>query len=214
MWRRGHAFEGIDDRHHSPGPRDLAALQAAGVARAVPALVVRERDGAGELEERIVVLADDFRADCRMPLELLALRAGQGSLLAQELGRNAELADVVQLRCPHQEGARHLARAGCLGERARILREPSRAFAAERAVVPLHRTNQARHALFASLELRGALVGELLQPRLDARAEHRRGQRLHEEINRAQPEGLYQVLRIAPLGEEDHRHLREAGQRS
>ena len=212
--RRGCALERIDDRHHASGPRDLVALQAPRVAAAIPVFVVRERERARELEQRILVLADDLGADRRVPLELLALRPGQRALVAQQLGGHGQLADVVHRRRLCQELGGHLARARRQRERPRILRKTLRAVAAKRALVPVHRAHQPGDALLGALQARRALARELLEMRADALQEHRRGERLHQEVERAERKPLHQPLRVAALGEKDHRHVGEARHRS
>src|SRR5688500_3035418 len=108
----GHRLEAVDDGHRPPGPGNRLALEALRVARAVPALVVREGQLPRELEQRVAVLAEALGAELGMALHALPARRGELCLLAQDLGGHAQLADIAQRRGPEH----HL---GDLGPRAR-----------------------------------------------------------------------------------------------
>ena len=149
-----------------------------------------------------------------MALELLALGALQERLLAQQLRRHAELADVVERRRLHDELARDVARAGRLREHARVMREAHGAVAARPADVKLERAAEAPDQLLARLlEPHRALARELLEVRFDAR-EHGRGrERLPQAVDRAIAEALRDVACLRRVAEEDHRQLGERRRR-
>jgi len=53
----------------------------------------------------------------------------------------------------------------------------------------------------------------MLQMPAHALQQQRCGERLHQVVERAELEGLHHALRLAALGEEDHRHVGKAGHR-
>ena len=73
-------------------------VEAARVAGAVPALVVRAGDLLGEAEDRRAAAGEDAAADLGVLLEHLALVVGQRARLEPDGVRDADLADVVQRR--------------------------------------------------------------------------------------------------------------------
>src|SRR6185369_7533742 len=83
--RGGHRLEGVDDGDDAARPGNRLALQALRIAAAVPELVVRERDLPRQLEQRIVVLADDLGAERGMALDALPVGGGKLFVLAQDL---------------------------------------------------------------------------------------------------------------------------------
>ena len=64
--------EDVGDRHDAPRQRDVGAADA-GVAAAVPALVVGERDFLGQPQQRELAARQDARADRRVRLDDLEL---------------------------------------------------------------------------------------------------------------------------------------------
>src|SRR5262249_31643293 len=91
-----HRVERIADVHDARLERDLAAADAVRVPLAVPALVRRayDRPNVGETIDR----REDPRAEHRMLPDELELRVGQRPRLPEDLGRDADLADVVEER--------------------------------------------------------------------------------------------------------------------
>jgi hypothetical protein len=216
--RGGHRLEGIDDRHDPAGPGNGVALQALRVAAAVPVLVVGERELPRELEQRVVVLADDLGADLRMALDALPVGRRELVLLAQDLGGHAELADVVQRRRLRHHVADLLLRPRGLREQLGVVGEAQHAVAGRGGLVQLHRAPEALDQLDARrLELRGALAHHalelLLVPRerdvhAHARLEHRAVDGFHHVIHRAHAEPFDLRLGLVARGEE---HDRDAG---
>src|ERR1039458_1983734 len=86
-------------RGHDPSrERDLLASKAAGVASAVPALVVGQRDALGHDKQRATAAGQDLGADRRVRLHLLELPVTELARLEQDRVGNSDLADVVQRR--------------------------------------------------------------------------------------------------------------------
>ena len=92
----GHRVEGVADQHDAAGQRDLAGLQAVGVAAAVPALVL-VADRAGDLF-KAGHGHDDALADHRVLLHHFPLLVVELARLVQDLVGDSDLADVVQQR--------------------------------------------------------------------------------------------------------------------
>ena len=93
---RGQGVVDVGDGQDARRERDVLALQAAGVAGAVPLLVVvldDRQDGPGEVDG-----VQDVRAPLRVFLDLLELLVRQAARLEQDVFGNAQLADVVQQR--------------------------------------------------------------------------------------------------------------------
>src|SRR5256885_16200086 len=119
---------------------------------------MRERNLARELGQRVVMLADDLGAERRMALDALPIGRRELLVLAQDLRRHAELADVIDRR----RDLHHLAdlglRARGLRKQLRVLPYAQHAVANRSALVHLHGTAQALDQLAArALELLGAL---------------------------------------------------------
>ena len=94
--RHGKCFKGVHQRHDAAGPGDILTLKTLGISIAVPALMVRECKRARECEQRIIVHADDFRADLGVLFHLLPFRCAQSAALVQYCGGHAQFSDVVQ----------------------------------------------------------------------------------------------------------------------
>src|SRR4051794_12940708 len=71
--RRDERVEDVRDGADAPDQRDLLAAQAARVAGAVPALVVRQRDLLGHAHDRRAAAGEDLGADRRVPPDRLPL---------------------------------------------------------------------------------------------------------------------------------------------
>src|SRR3954468_17048648 len=105
-----------------------------------------------------------------MPVELLAVGGLQQRLLAQELRRHAELADVVERRCLHDEVARDVAGTGGLRQNARVMGNAYGAVAARPAAVQLERAGQATDQLLARvIQPMHALAREVFEMAFDSR---------------------------------------------
>ena len=76
--------------------RDLLACQAAGIAGAVPALVVGAGDRLGHLDERRVRAREDLGALRRVRLHDPPLVRVESAWLEQDVVRDSDLADVVE----------------------------------------------------------------------------------------------------------------------
>ncbi len=87
--------EDICNGHDAAGERDLVALPAARVARAVPALVV-VGDGVGPLPEPYPQRLCEPRAEVGVAADRLPLLITRAPRLVEDLGGHLELADVVQ----------------------------------------------------------------------------------------------------------------------
>ncbi len=213
--RRRHRLEGVDQRHHAPRPRDRVALQALRVAGAVPAFVVRQGEDARELEERIVVLADDLGAEFRVPADVVPVRLRELAAALQDLRGDAELADVVQWRGLEHHVADLRLRSRGFGDDPGVLGKPHDAVPDGGALVVFHRAAQPADQLQAGvLELPGALAHQRLQ--LQAAVGHRQvgahplAQQdgvdgLGEVVVGAESEALDLVLDVLLAGQEDHR---------
>ena len=82
---------------HDPAlHRDRIGRKAARVSRPVPALVVRQGDGRGEIEQVGAGADEELVSEHGMPLDRLALRLRERARLQQDAIRNRHLADVVQ----------------------------------------------------------------------------------------------------------------------
>jgi hypothetical protein len=86
-------------RGHDPSrEQDLLASKAAGVASAVPALVVGQRDALSHDKQRATAAGKDLGSDRRVRLHLLELPVAELARLEQDRVGNSDLADVVQRR--------------------------------------------------------------------------------------------------------------------
>ena len=81
--RDSQGFEGIHQCHHAPRPGNFFALEALGVAVAVPTLMVGEGERARQRQQRIIVLPDDFCADLGVPFHLLPFGGAQSAVFVQ-----------------------------------------------------------------------------------------------------------------------------------
>src|SRR3954451_779695 len=128
---------------------------------------------------------------------MLAIGALQQRLLAQELRRHAELADVVERRCLHDEVTRNIAGTGGLREDARVMGNAYGAIAARPAAVQLERAGQAAHQLLARVvEPMRARAREVLEMALDPRQHGRGRERLRQAVDRAVAVALRDVARL------------------
>ena len=92
----GQRVEAVDDGEDARAQGNLFALEAVGIAGAVPVLVVMpddRGDGIGKLDRR-----QDLRADGRVALHGLELAGGQPAGLVENVLRDGYLARVVQER--------------------------------------------------------------------------------------------------------------------
>src|SRR4029077_7815000 len=164
--RRGHRLEAAAHRHHATRPGNRLALQALRVAAAVPVFVVGERELARELEQRVVVFADDLRAERRVALDALPIGCRELRVLAQDLRRHAELADVVDRRRDLHHLADLRPGARSLRQKLRVLTDAYHAVADRGALVQLQGPPQPLDQLAArALELLGALLHQALELR-------------------------------------------------
>ena len=96
---RGHGRVGVGNSQQAGERRDGLADQPAGIARAIPALVVVP-DGTQNLFQARGAGSqcggDDRRPDVRVHLDLRELFVGQAPRLAKDLVGDADLADIVQ----------------------------------------------------------------------------------------------------------------------
>ena len=106
-----HRIVGIDQGDDAARHRDRLAAQSAGIARAVPSLVVGVDDLLGDGEDFIVVDAGQrlgpeqaLVAETRVPAHFLELRRREGARLAQYRVADAHLADVMKRRQRGDEG--------------------------------------------------------------------------------------------------------------
>ena len=93
------ARDGVEDVRDSGDPpleRDRLAGDAAWIAGAVEALVVRERDRGRDVEQFRRRICEQAVADLGVPLHHAALGLGQGARLEQDPVRDRDLADVVE----------------------------------------------------------------------------------------------------------------------
>ena len=179
--------------------------------------MVRERELARELQQRVVVLADDVGTELRVALHLLPVRRREPLALAQDLGGHAELADVVQRRGLHHHVADRLLGARRLRDQLGVLRKAHDPIAHRRALVQLHHARQAPDQLGAGLvELLGALRHRALQHLLpvgeaevqaDAQFQHPGIGGLDHVIHRADLQALQLGIALGLAGEEDHRDV-------
>ncbi len=121
----GHDVEGVDHRHDSPGPRDLAPREASGIPRAVPAFVVIANGPCPLAQPR------SERSGQRPPLVGVGLHGlpfarGQWARLVQELCGNRQLPDVVEQGRPLEFRALLLGQAELLRDECRIGPRPFR----------------------------------------------------------------------------------------
>ena len=76
--------------------RDLGPGEAGGIPRAVVALVMRERDRSGEVEELRAAAGEDPVPDLGVPLDQLSLLVDERVGLQEDVVGEPDLADVVQ----------------------------------------------------------------------------------------------------------------------
>jgi hypothetical protein len=91
--------ESVEHVGHGDDPsreRDLLASKPTGVASAVPALVVGERDALRHTEHLATAAGKDLGAYRRVGLDLLELLVSEPARLQQDRVRNPDLADVVE----------------------------------------------------------------------------------------------------------------------
>ena len=101
---RGHHLIRVGHRDDAPRERDLIAGQPARVAATVEALVVMG-DCVGPLAQPRGKRTDDPGALVGVTTDVVHLRAGELRGLREDLGRDHQLADVVEQRRPAQPGA-------------------------------------------------------------------------------------------------------------
>ena len=92
----GHGFVGVYNGEYAGAQRNLFALQAAGVAAAVVALVVSVDNLRGVAQE--VDLVDDLVAQLRVTLHLHPIGVVQRSGLGEDGVGDTDLADIVEDR--------------------------------------------------------------------------------------------------------------------
>ena len=92
----GHGVERVGDRDDPSRDRDRLATQAGGIAAAVPALVVGERDLGRDLQNRKATFTENAPADHGVGLDDLELLRRELARLEQDRVGNPDLADVVQ----------------------------------------------------------------------------------------------------------------------
>src|SRR6266581_4301229 len=88
--------EGVGDEHDPSGHRNRLAIESVRIARAVDPFVTRARALADERMQ--VELREDVVRDQGVGLDELPLVVGELSWFAQDVLRDADLADVVQER--------------------------------------------------------------------------------------------------------------------
>jgi hypothetical protein len=100
----GQGVEIVHDRHDTRRQRDRLAAQALGVAVAVPALAVMQRDLGGQREQRQAGAAEQRGAAARLDLAAATLLGGRQRPGRLEGGSGGvEFADVVQRRGQAQQ---------------------------------------------------------------------------------------------------------------
>ena len=213
--RHRQRFEGIDQRHHAARPRDVFALERLGIAVAVPAFVV------GEREQRVLVDADDFSADFGVLFHLLPFGRGEAAAFVQHLGGHAELADVVQRRGLHDQIGQCRFGARGFGDQACIVAEAYHAVTDSGAFVILHGAREAAHQLHArGFEFGGAFAHQRLLLAAAVRqfdmVAHTRAQyfgveRLDDVIGGTQLKALDHIGWLVFRGEKNDRDLRRGG---
>lgn len=104
----GQRIENVAHGDDACAERDRLAGEPVGVARAVPALVVRQRDLAPHGEDRVGGLGEDLRAHERVTLHLRALLVRERARLEEDRIGHAELAHVVHGR-REEQAARDIA---------------------------------------------------------------------------------------------------------
>ena len=126
--------------------------------------MVRIGHDARKTKHRVRVLADDLRADLRMLSHDLPFRVVQLGGLANNLGRDRQLADVVERRCfDHHFGHLGLRLRG-LADEMDVLAHAQRLIPVRGALVMFDYTRQPLHQLLIrSFELRGTLAHRLFQ---------------------------------------------------
>jgi len=160
----GERVEHVRDGHDPAGEGDVRLPQRAGIARAVPALVVGQRDLLGEPQERGAAAGEDLGADRRVRLDRLELVRGQPAGLEQDGVGDPDLADVVQrrgaldqLRPGHREAQGARQQAGGAPDAPRVLLGV--------VVAVLGRQCQAvQHPQARRFEVMGAPLLKLLHP--------------------------------------------------
>ncbi len=219
--RYGQRFEGVHQRHHAARPRNFLALEPMRITVAIPALMVGEGKCAGEGKQRVVMLANDLRADFRMLFHLVPLRSRQATALVQDVRRHTELADVVQRRSlHHQIGENGLGAAG-LRYQPRVVAEPHHAVAHRGAFMVLHGPCQPANQLHAGgFKFRGSFLHQrfLLAPPESqfevvayARAQHFGVERLDDVIRRAELKAFHHISGLVLGGEENDRNVGGGG---
>ena len=92
----------VGKRDDLRGEGDILALEAVGVALAVPALVVPAADLKGVFDDRFILIdrqvGDDLRAQPRVLLDDVELTRRERGGLGQDALGDEELADIVQAR--------------------------------------------------------------------------------------------------------------------
>src|SRR5206468_3012070 len=96
--RRGHRLERVGDVEDPRPERDVLALEAVGIARAVEPLVVVADDR--DLRAELLYLAGDARPDLGVAVHLDALVAAEAGLLEQDGVAHPDLAHVVEEAAP------------------------------------------------------------------------------------------------------------------
>ena len=184
-------------------------------------LVVRERQLARKLEQRVVVLADDVGAQLRVTLHALPVGRRELLALSQNLRGHAQLADVMQRRREHHHLGDLRLRTCGLRDEPCIVPKAHHAVSHGGALVQLHGARQAPDELGAgAFELRGALLHqalELLAP-VDQREmqphpclEHLGVDRLGDVVHRASVEALDLRLGFKLARQENDRNVRGRG---
>ena len=121
---RAECIEHVGQRHHPPFQRNGIALEATGIAAAVPLFVVVAGDGGTNLEQRQIAAGEHVLPQLGVGLHDLPLLRGQLARFVQDGIRNAHLADVVQRRGALDELALLLAHAQQLAEQLGIEGDP------------------------------------------------------------------------------------------
>ena len=94
----GQGIEAVDDGDDAPGQWDVGSGQAARVAAAVPALVMRQRHLGRQAKQRDARSTKDLGAHLRMAVHHGALRRREGAGLLQHGVGDADLAHVMHGR--------------------------------------------------------------------------------------------------------------------
>ena len=94
----GECIEYVGHGDNAAASRNVGATECAWITRAVPTLVMVQRNDCAQLNERIRAARKDLRAHCCVGLHDLELFGGERPRLEQDGIRNRHLADVVQPR--------------------------------------------------------------------------------------------------------------------